>query len=67
MSYTCPYCGWTSHNPSDEKYRYCGNCQVFEDDERTRLELQSEGYNGWLSLTADDPRPEPSPAADPTS
>ena len=32
MSYTCPYCQMTSHNPNDERYKYCGNCHKFEDE-----------------------------------
>jgi hypothetical protein len=26
MSFTCPICGMTSHNPNDEREGYCGNC-----------------------------------------
>lgn len=29
MSFTCPECGRTSHNPNDERYRYCGACHKF--------------------------------------
>jgi hypothetical protein len=32
MSFTCPICSMTSHNPSDEKERYCGNCHLFIGD-----------------------------------
>lgn len=32
MSYTCPKCGRTSHNPNDEANRYCGFCHAFERD-----------------------------------
>lgn len=45
MSYTCPTCQMTSHNPNDEKYRYCGNCQKYEDDFDAglfRLEARTE-------------------------
>lgn len=31
MHITCPQCGLTSYNPSDVKYRYCGNCHQFHD------------------------------------
>lgn len=31
MSYTCPTCHRVSHNPNDEKYKYCGNCRMFEE------------------------------------
>ena len=30
MSYTCPRCGAVSHNPNDERERYCGRCKTFE-------------------------------------
>lgn len=44
MAYTCPRCGMRSHNPNDEKYRYCGGCHehtgdVGLDDELTKLLL----------------------------
>lgn len=26
MSFTCPRCGMTSHNPNDAREGYCGNC-----------------------------------------
>jgi hypothetical protein len=29
MSFTCPRCGMTSHNPNDEAHGYCGNCHDF--------------------------------------
>lgn len=29
MSFTCPQCGMTSHNPDDEREGYCGNCHEF--------------------------------------
>ena len=29
MSYTCPRCFQISHNPNDERERYCGNCHAF--------------------------------------
>jgi hypothetical protein len=31
--FTCPRCGWTSHNPHDAAERYCGHCHVFVDDD----------------------------------
>lgn len=27
MSFTCPECFWTSHNPNDEANSYCGHCR----------------------------------------
>jgi hypothetical protein len=29
MSFTCPVCLMTSHNPNDERYGYCGNCHDY--------------------------------------
>jgi len=29
MAFTCPRCFKTSHNPNDERERYCGNCHQF--------------------------------------
>jgi hypothetical protein len=29
MSFTCPICDMTPHNPNDERERYCGNCHEF--------------------------------------
>lgn len=28
-SFTCPRCGLTSHNPTDVKEQYCGNCHRY--------------------------------------
>lgn len=27
MSFTCPACGAESHNPNDERERFCGRCK----------------------------------------
>lgn len=37
MSYTCPRCGATSHNPNDETYKYCARCHRFEDGRESHL------------------------------
>jgi hypothetical protein len=29
VSFTCPRCGATSHNPNDEREGYCGACHAF--------------------------------------
>jgi hypothetical protein len=29
VSFTCPACKIVSHNPMDERERYCGRCRVF--------------------------------------
>lgn len=39
MSYTCPRCGATSQNPSDERERYCGRCKRFEADDELMAEV----------------------------
>lgn len=41
MSYTCPYCQITSHNPNDEQHKYCRNCHKFEDEPRVTAEQQA--------------------------
>ena len=33
MSFTCPECGMTSHNPNDERFGWCGNCNAFTEPE----------------------------------
>jgi hypothetical protein len=38
VSYTCPRCGRTSHNPNDVRERYCGACHTFEGDEVSLFE-----------------------------
>jgi len=32
MPFTCPDCQRTSHNPNDERYRYCGACHKYFTD-----------------------------------
>lgn len=32
VSFTCPHCGLTSHNPNDAANLYCSRCQVFMRD-----------------------------------
>jgi hypothetical protein len=29
VAFTCPRCGSVSHNPNDERERYCGWCHLF--------------------------------------
>lgn len=41
MSYTCPRCKRTSHNPNDGTFKYCGFCHVFEDDAAVREALET--------------------------
>jgi hypothetical protein len=44
MSYTCPQCGMTSHNPEDERQKYCGHCHAFE-------VADADGQHGGYILT----------------
>lgn len=37
-TFTCPACGFTSHNPNDAKHRYCVRCHRFFDDEPQSIE-----------------------------
>jgi hypothetical protein len=32
MTFTCPFCGFESHNPTDQDQKYCVNCHVFVED-----------------------------------
>jgi len=31
-TFTCHFCGMTSHNLSDRAYAYCGACHLFHDE-----------------------------------
>lgn len=31
-SFTCPDCGYISHNPNDVRERYCGRCHWWTGD-----------------------------------
>lgn len=44
MSFTCPKCAAVSHNPNDERERYCARCRGFVDDHppKTLEELKAE-------------------------
>jgi len=44
-SYTCPWCGYQSFNPSDILYRWCGHCHAF-----------SERGDHWLVCSAREPK-----------
>lgn len=48
MPFTCPDCGMTSHNPSDERFGYCGNCHTFPSDKELRR-LDAERDTGFSS------------------
>jgi len=66
MSITCPRCGMTSHNPNDERERYCGNCHMshFEmkfvkaivetrgEENGTYIKLEC-GHEAWIALPPD--------------
>lgn len=45
MSYTCPRCGMTSHNPNDEREGYCGNCHDWTREEATLIPPKIFGSN----------------------
>lgn len=36
LSFTCPTCGMTSHNPNDVKFGYCGNCHAYTGPDHTQ-------------------------------
>ena len=48
---TCPQCGMTSHNPNDERERYCGNCHQYHDQMPRILPVISKRRQ-WLVLAA---------------
>jgi hypothetical protein len=58
MSYTCPFCGITSHHPRDKAERYCGRCKLFADGpvtpERLRLAAGLAYHNPDFPLRACD-------------
>lgn len=39
MSYTCPKCGATSHNPNDERERFCARCGKYTPDDERLIDL----------------------------
>lgn len=53
---TCHLCGFTSYHPTDVKYRYCGNCDVYLDTLEMSVDLSIElgivksGPLDWLGL-----------------
>lgn len=58
MSYTCPRCGFTSHNENDERYSYCGNCHDFTGGygyghERHSSSSEQTKPNGTMQLRQD--------------
>lgn len=48
MAYTCPRCGWTSHNPEDEDAGYCGRCRDWTRGELPRIEEAISDGGGWV-------------------
>jgi len=55
MTFTCPRCGRTSHNPHDAAERYCAHCHVFLDDDAAVIagmagELERKAANMELVL-----------------
>lgn len=49
MSYTCPTCNITSHHPKDEEFKYCGNCNQFE--QMRELDALKKYTNGFRELS----------------
>jgi hypothetical protein len=43
-SFTCPRCQRTSHNPTDARYRYCGNCNEFMTTAKFVVSFDSLGH-----------------------
>lgn len=41
LSYTCPRCKKTSHNPNDALHRYCAACDAFHADAITRTRVEN--------------------------
>ena len=50
MAFTCPQCGMVSHNPMDERERYCGRCHVFVDDPPSSPAVQAAMTKFWEKL-----------------
>jgi len=40
----CLVCGRTSHNATDVRERYCGNCHEFHDDRALRKAMVKQGH-----------------------
>jgi ribosomal protein L37E len=51
MAFTCPRCGIVSHNPEDERQRYCARCHVFTDDPSPCCDAPLELAMGWAPET----------------
>lgn len=48
MTFTCPVCGITSHNPRDEEEGYCGNCHGFTTFDPDWMIAPGETIREWL-------------------
>jgi len=51
-SITCPQCGMTSHNPTDIKFGYCGNCHEYTGVDRTQVAAVSHLACGECGFTS---------------
>lgn len=50
VSFTCPVCSRTSHNPNDEQEGYCGACHAFTGDDRIEVGIFEYGkVNLWCA------------------
>lgn len=58
--FTCPFCGFVSHNANDLRERYCVRCHLFVDDpwplRRHRLTAAQEKYHQDPGLAAELPQ-----------
>lgn len=48
----CPFCGMTSWNPNDVRWKYCGNCHNFHD---RIIENEAEILQKLKELTLGEP------------
>lgn len=46
---TCPNCGMISHNPNDERERYCSNCNQSHDHMTKPIALNKKGFDEIMS------------------
>lgn len=47
MTYTCPTCQRTSHNPNDARHKYCAYCNRFATEERRDRVVWSFEHQAW--------------------
>lgn len=47
-TFTCPRCGMTSHNPTDVRERYCGNCHDWTGSTHDHIAIEAQMMGGDL-------------------